>query len=352
MPQAIQPLVMQIKVTGQAQAKAQIASVLGASGGGSGASSASSGGGFGLPIGRIAALFVIRRAIEGIVEGFLNIIKSAESMSQSILNIKDTLGASFSQASGMSSLFTTAGMSGEQGSKLAERLAKDVTTPQARAAMNILGVGVNSGQSGADNFYDVIGKLRGITDGTRKASLAMQIFGDEGYKELLPILRMSQNIYDETKKLGQAWSPQYTAAITEFQQQLSLLGQAFMVDLIIPLATDLIPTLVAGMQILTQFLDKLKEIGSAFSNMPGFSKMLKDFSPILGPILGPIGQAFAGGLDFWKNYGSKIEDNTRRAADALMDIKGNIIGGGGPLGNRAIGSIEAEYAIRNSLRLA
>lgn len=379
-----------MKVTGASQAKQTIQNALGGGSGGIGASGGTAGGsgasGGGSMINSMGILFQVRYAVTAVVHAFSAMTRAAETMSSEILNIRDALGSTFGQASGMNSLFHAAGMSGSTGTKMAERLGSDVVSPNARATMNILGVGVSPGGSGTKIFGDVIKGLQGITDGTRKAQLAIKIFGEDGYKEMLPILRMSKDIYDESQMIGGAWKEEYANKLEHFKEKVLNLGDAFITQIATPLLVAVIPAIEGLATAFITVFTAFQTFNDMFSGLPayavGFALItggvialgfaLAKLIPILESIAlvkvviaaldgkwAYIGAAAAIGAGIGLGFGAmnannkqdEIAENTKRTADALMDMTASSIGGGGRVGNLVLGNMQVEYALHNAMRL-
>lgn len=348
-----QRIELQLVITGLAQAKAQVANALSSSGtvGTPSAKAASAGAaGAGISIGSMAAAYLIMRVARSIVSAFENVIKAAEDMSQEILNIRDVMGSTFGQASTMSSLFNIAGMSGIQGTRLAERVAKNSLNPQARGTMR--SIGVNPTDNGLDNLNKIIDKLRGIQDGTIKSAKAIKIFGIRGYAEILPILRMSQDIYGEAQKLADAWKPEFADKLEHFKEKVAILGQAFIIDFAVPILMKVLPVLEMMIDSTISLLDEFKVMADWLdNNMP--KKFMREAADAIGQAMG-FGSGFGGAIFdkmFAKN--DKIEENTRRAADTLDDLHATIIGGGRNAA-RAWAETEIDYALnlRNRIGFA
>lgn len=392
MATTVQQLVINMKVTGASQAKQTIQNALGGGSGGSGASGGSGGGSGsasngGSMINSMGILFQVRYAVTAVVHAFSAMTRAAEQMSSEILNIRDALGSTFGQASGMNSLFHAAGMSGSTGTKMAERLGSDVVSPNARAAMNILGVGVSPGESGTKIFGDVIKGLQGITDGTRKAQLAIKIFGEDGYKEMLPILRMSKDIYDESQMIAGSLSESDLLKWEHFKEKVANLGNAFISELAMPLLIAIIPAIELVTTTLITLFSAFDNINNAFGGLLAYGiafaglaagltaivlifvklwEVLKDIA-VVKAIIAALDGNYAGiamataigagigiGLGTLNSGDSKlgeIADNTKRSADALMDMTASTIGGAGRVGNIVLGNMQVEYTLHNAMRL-
>lgn len=406
---------MQMKVTGLNQITSQIATAIqqgisqgtgrsgGAAaavagavvngGGGSGSGGGSGGGGKGgAGAGSgIGILFQMRYIATAVVNALSDLVSSVTEANISILNMRDTLGSTFGQASGLSTSFKVFGV--KNGGKLAERISSNVIDPNARASMNILGVGVGKGESGASTFYKVVDALRGIQDSTRKAQLAIRIFGKEGYESLLPMLRASNEMYKRSKELGDTFSTEGANKVEAFQEAAELLNTAF-IGLGTTLVTAVTPALVYILDKITALVIGFEDMNKASSGILGqviswstlavaigyainaiikfwgVIKLLPIFTLLATSGLGPISLAIAAlaglGMGIYSNMNSggdsasadkasdalnKIKDNTKVTAEAMLDLKGSIVGGGGRVGNRTIGNIEVAYAVSHALSL-
>ena len=370
------PQVLEIKlvISNLAQIKAQVSQGM-AGGGTVGGAVAGAGGGFGL--GGLGAFYAIHR----VVNAMMGVVRAAEDMASEILNVRDVMGSTFGQASQMVGLFGVAGMSGTQMTRMAERVSIDQANPRAIGAMHALGV--NPSANGIDTLNQTINALREITNSTKKANMAIQIFGLRGYASMLPILRMQQDIIDTSKELQAKLNPEFANKWEHFKELMELFGQALLIDIFIPLVSAVVPAfeLLANgvmkvLNLFTEFNDffggfpayilafaglatGIIVIATAIGKLIGVVKLLVGWTAIEQALLGNWGAIAAaaavgigfGVYNFQNSKQDDIADNTKQAADTLIDLKAIIVGGGGKRGNRAMGWMEAEYAIGHAMSL-
>lgn len=125
----------------------------------------------------------------------------------------------------------------------------------AQVGVNVKGAG---GQfKGANElFWETITALRGMTDPTLRAGMAMQLFG-RGGKELLPILNMTSSEFDEltkTAKSSAQWTEAQAKAADDWGDTLLTLKRAMgglVRDALLPMIETLTPYVVKVAQVVS-----------------------------------------------------------------------------------------------------
>lgn len=376
------PLVFQIKITGLAQAKAQVAAALSGAGSGGtigggatagGGSSNSAGGGIGF-----GQTYLMMRAVRSIIGAFSNIASAAERMSNEILTIQQLSGSSFKEAAGMSGLFHAAGISDVQSMRQFIMSTKNARSVGGRAALASAGVIPTPGESGVSVMRRYIDVLATMKDSTAKTAREIAFFGARSTAAMQSLLRMPSALRAIAISVGESVDRRILVSIDVFRKQWTLLTDVIQDRILLPMIGQILPPLLdlssAAIQLVNKFGELNDATGGALTAIglviggitalagligavtkfwpmiaAGFAIFSEGFAIIRSAIslialfaagLNPVGLGVAigaaiiagiTGIKMYSNYNSskdKTEENTGRAADALEDIRGHLIGGG------------------------
>lgn len=399
MATTVQQLIIQMKVTGASQAKQTIANAL-AGGSVTPGSGGSGGSGANVSLSSITSAYAIFRVFDLLARSVNGAINSITTFSREILSIQQLTGSTFKEAGGISSLMRVAGISDTQGLREMTHVAQAMYSSSGRSAMNFLGVNPKQGESGVAILGRVFDALDKMHDGIRKTNAEIAIFGARNTAAAQALLRMPKAIRDIALRVGESINPRDIGRIDQMNMMVRLLMETVQDRILIPLAGQIIPPLIEFTSVIVRITDALGRANDATSGFLGavgavvgligglalglaglakivtlvagawtslwttlgtlgatggaFGAIESIVSGALAFLLTPIGAIvgvltiLVGAFALWKwnesQNSDKIEDNTKRAADALEDIRGHMIGGGRNT-KRVTAEIEVERAI-------
>ena len=170
-------------------------------------------------------------------------------------------------------------------------------TGPAAEAFSRLGVGLTDANGKAREtdavMLDLADKFQQLPDGTEKAALASQIFGQRLGSELIPLLNSGG---DAVRNMGTALTQEFADKAAAFNDRLEVM-QEKLVDMGIKITEALLPAIEA-------ILPMIEGLVSAFASLPGpvqgfivavggIAALAAVFSPLI-TIITTIGPAFSG----------------------------------------------------------
>lgn len=398
------PLVFQIKITGLSQAKAQVASALaGAAPGGTlgGGTNVNAGGGSrgggGIGFGQT---YLLLQAVRTIIHAFSEVASAAERLSNEILTVQQLSGSSFKEAAGMSALMNVAGVSDAAAMRELIMSIKNTRSVGGRAALYSAGVVPKPGENDLSIMRRYMDALSKMKDSTAKTAREIAFFGSKSTAVMQSLLRMPKALRDIALSVGESIDQRILVNIDVLKKQWALLTETIQDRIIFPMIGLILPPLLdlsgAAIQLANKFGELNDSTGGALAALglivgsitaiagligtvvrfwpmiaAGFALFSEGFAIIRGAIslialfaagLNPAGLvvgiaaaviAAITGIKMYSDYHNpkdKTEENTKRAADALDDIRGRMIGGGRN-GARIWAESEAEYIIARSIGL-
>jgi len=176
----------------------------------------------------------------------------------------------------------------EKGLRYIQAAAVDFTRGigEAKNAFEELGITVTNAdgsmKGSVEMMTDVANALQGVDDETRKAALAMDIFGMRAGPQMLPLLQQGgagiRDMMDEAKRLGIAINDEFAADAAAFNDQMSRLKGSF---------------IGAARSIIGDLYPAITKIATAITNMSAGTKraiaVTVAFAGVIGPMLISLG---------------------------------------------------------------
>lgn len=163
-------------------------------------------------------------------------------------------------------------------------------------ALDGMGVSLKKNADGsvdtADAFVQVVDGLKGIKDGSERSQVALKFFGEEGTKQLAPLIFGSKNLKDTLEDLQFVYDPKRAQEYAAAQQDLDL---AFM-TLQRTIGQALIPAFTDAARAATDVINFLGEIPVQTYLVVGGFVALKGATSFLGPAFSSALSAAATGV--------------------------------------------------------
>jgi lambda family phage tail tape measure protein len=262
-------------------------------------------------IGKFADLEAPAAVIGGIVAAFagagIGALGAAVHFSETAAKLHDlsqATGVAVEDLSLLGNVAATKGIDVESFSKGLEKMDKAAlqaaqSGPHASNAFKDLGISVTTAdgsmREAKDIFDDVAKRFETMPDGPQKTAEAIKIFGRAG-AQLIPILNEGggklQEMEDHFKKLNSVVSDQTAAASVEFQDTLSIMGEAFK-GVENTLTAELVPALiVAAKEFVAFFEDNQAGIQAFVTGIGEIAKVFINVFQVIGAILSDFFNAF------------------------------------------------------------
>jgi hypothetical protein len=197
------------------------------------------------------------------------VIESYTRWGAAVMDVRDLTGASTRESVRAMNLLNAGGVNQSVAPKILN-LSKDVFTGQGAGALARLGIPANPNQTGLQLFDQIAEKMSHMQNSMLKAQIGTQLFGEEGYRSLLPLLRLTKDQREEAMGIGQGFGGANLARIQEFKTKMQIFGASFQQNVLFPLADKFIQVLnpiLTAMQKLVNFMGWLDQ---TFAGVPSW----------------------------------------------------------------------------------
>lgn len=378
------PLSFISALTGSSSLSSVVSSAANAAHLGGFASGAAGGAGSALGVGALAILPVIG-LLRLFVGEFKRAVEHLLDYVKQVQNIKDLTGGTAQESARLALTFQVAGVAPNTGLREILRIGQANQSPRGSRALQQLGINPGSQLSSIKEIDRVLDALSRMQNGIRKTQLAMDIFGARGALALQPILRMTQFQREQIRLLGDTFNENALGAVQSFMTSLNLLGATIEQRLVLPFVTQVLPVLTTTIDLVTRLVNWFANLNDSSGGLLAMAVAFGLIGAALGLVIGKVwafvaalngaiikqaildalsgnyaalaagaavGLAVGGGIYAFNKLnedksGSKVEDNTKRAADSLDAIKQMI--GGGNRARRVKSDIEWEGQLARAL---
>ncbi|HEV8642377.1 MAG TPA: phage tail tape measure protein [Methylomirabilota bacterium] len=297
--------------------------------------------------------------IAAAVTALAAITKSTANAGDQLAKMSQKVGVSVEDLSALKHAANLSDVSLEQLQVGLGRLARnmsDASMGSGEAAQHFKALGITVANADGslrpirDVLLEVSDRFAGMTDETRKAALAQELFGKSGL-ELVPLLNQGSAAIkaqmEEAKRLGIVWSTDAAQAAEAFNDNLTRLGSALegvklaIGTALIPVLRDLTDRLVQFVQT-DQFRGWAREVGEILrvSTGPGlmflaraavvvvntFRVLMTALTSVVQAILAVNIAVREGGLFLRRFLGSATEEAASKLAELKAAFEVNSIG--------------------------
>ena len=184
-----------------------------------------------------------------------------------IQSVRSLTGASVRESEQFVNVARVAGLDAREMTKELAHVAEATRSGEGRAALSQIGVMPIEGESTVQLFGKISEALSRIPDGTRKATLEMQIFSARGLEGLQPLLNMAGDVRKRTLALRADLDGRAVNAITHFQQSSALLGQTVLVDVAYPIIEKLLPAFDSVVNVIQETITAYHALDKQFGGL-------------------------------------------------------------------------------------
>ena len=208
-------------------------------------------------------------ALTGYVRTIDRMIDAYGRWGAAIADVRDLTGANASESVKAMNLLLAAGVSESKAPSILN-LSKDIYSSGGAGALGRLGIPADPNQTGLQLFDQIATKMSTMQNGFLKAQIGAQLFGEEGYRSLLPLLRLTKQQRDAAMGIGTGFSGESLNRIQEYQTRVRLLGASFSQNIVNPISDKLMVALTPIVAVLGKLVDLLGWLDQAFGGIPSW----------------------------------------------------------------------------------